>query len=35
MKVPQKPGLGCDPDPAIVARYKIGEITRSAARRAA
>lgn len=35
MKVPQKPGLGCDPDPAIVARYKIGETTRSAARVAA
>ncbi len=21
--VPQGPGLGCDPDPAIVARYKV------------
>ena len=35
MKLPQKPGLGCDPDPAIVARYKIGETTRSATRAAA
>ena len=24
-KVPQGPGLGCDPDPAIVARYRSGE----------
>ena len=35
MKVPQKPGLGCDPDPAIVARYKVGDATRSTARAAA
>lgn len=32
MKVPQKPGLGCDPDPAVVARYRIGETTRTTAR---
>jgi L-alanine-DL-glutamate epimerase-like enolase superfamily enzyme len=25
VKVPQGPGLGCDPDPAIVARYRVGE----------
>jgi D-galactarolactone cycloisomerase len=25
VKVPQGPGLGCDPDPAIVARYRAGE----------
>jgi len=25
VKVPQGPGLGCDPDPAIVARYRGGE----------
>ena len=25
MKVPQGPGLGCDPDPAIVARYRSGD----------
>jgi D-galactarolactone cycloisomerase len=34
-KVPQGPGLGCDPDPAIVARYKIGETIRSTLRAAA
>ena len=34
-KVPQKSGLGCDPDPAIMARYKIGETTRSTVRAAA
>lgn len=28
-KVPQGPGLGCDPDPAIARRYQIGEITRT------
>jgi D-galactarolactone cycloisomerase len=32
MKVPQGPGLGCDPDPAIVERYRIGETTRTTAR---
>lgn len=32
MKVPQGPGLGCDPDPAVVARYRIGETTRTTAR---
>jgi D-galactarolactone cycloisomerase len=25
VRVPQGPGLGCDPDPAIVARYRAGE----------
>lgn len=33
-KVPQGPGLGCDPDPAVVKRYQIGEVTRSASRAA-
>jgi D-galactarolactone cycloisomerase len=32
LKVPQLPGLGCDPDPAIVERYRIGETTRITAR---
>jgi D-galactarolactone cycloisomerase len=32
LKVPQAPGLGCDPDPAIVERYRIGETTRTTAR---
>ncbi len=27
-KVPQGPGLGCDPDPTVVKRYKIGDTTR-------
>jgi L-alanine-DL-glutamate epimerase-like enolase superfamily enzyme len=27
LKVPQAPGLGCEPDPAIVARYTKGEVT--------
>jgi L-alanine-DL-glutamate epimerase-like enolase superfamily enzyme len=33
VRVPQGPGLGCDPDPAVVARYRRGEtvITQSAA----
>jgi L-alanine-DL-glutamate epimerase-like enolase superfamily enzyme len=34
-KVPQGPGLGCDPDLSVVARYKIGETTRSTMRAAA
>jgi D-galactarolactone cycloisomerase len=25
VRVPQGPGLGCDPDPAILARYRVGE----------
>jgi len=29
VRVPTAPGLGCDPDPAIVERYKIGETVRS------
>jgi L-alanine-DL-glutamate epimerase-like enolase superfamily enzyme len=29
LQVPQGPGLGCDPDPAIVERYRIGETTRT------
>lgn len=32
LKVPQGPGLGCDPDPEIVERYRIGETTRTTAR---
>ena len=27
-KVPQGPGLGCDPDPAVVKRYQVGDTTR-------
>lgn len=27
--VPQGPGLGCDPNPAVVARYLVGEATRT------
>jgi D-galactarolactone cycloisomerase len=27
MKVPQAPGLGCDPDPALLARYSVGAPT--------
>jgi D-galactarolactone cycloisomerase len=29
-RVPQEPGLGCEPDPAILARYREGEPTRHA-----
>jgi D-galactarolactone cycloisomerase len=29
VKVPNGPGLGCDPDPAILRRYAKGEITRT------
>ena len=29
VKVPQGPGLGCDPDPALLARYAKGEVTRT------
>lgn len=32
LKVPQGPGLGCDPDLSVVDRYRDGEITRIAAR---
>jgi L-alanine-DL-glutamate epimerase-like enolase superfamily enzyme len=28
VKVSQAPGLGCDPDPSILARYRTGEVTR-------
>ncbi|MFL5226609.1 MAG: mandelate racemase/muconate lactonizing enzyme family protein [Microvirga sp.] len=28
VKVPQGPGLGCDPDPAILERYRKGAVTR-------
>ena len=28
VRVPQGPGLGCDPDPAVLARYRRGEVTR-------
>jgi L-alanine-DL-glutamate epimerase-like enolase superfamily enzyme len=28
VKVPQAPGLGCDPDPSVLARYRTGEVTR-------
>ncbi len=31
--VPHGPGLGCDPDPVILARYAKGEITRTSQRR--
>ena len=31
VKVPQGPGLGCDPDPALLARYAKGEVTRTTA----
>jgi D-galactarolactone cycloisomerase len=30
LKVPQGPGLGCDPDPAVVERYRTGDTTRTA-----
>jgi L-alanine-DL-glutamate epimerase-like enolase superfamily enzyme len=30
VKVPQGPGLGCDPDPTIVARYRVGETVATA-----
>jgi D-galactarolactone cycloisomerase len=26
VRVPQGPGLGCDPDPAVLARYRTGEV---------
>jgi D-galactarolactone cycloisomerase len=29
IKVPQGPGLGCDPDPVLLKRYGIGDITRT------
>ena len=29
LKVPQAPGLGCEPDPAVLARYTRGEVTRT------
>ncbi len=29
LKVPQGPGLGCEPDPAVLARYTKGEVTRT------
>jgi D-galactarolactone cycloisomerase len=32
VKVPQGPGLGCEPDPAVLARYAKGEVTRTTAR---
>jgi L-alanine-DL-glutamate epimerase-like enolase superfamily enzyme len=32
VKVPQGPGLGCDPDPALLARYAKGEPTRTTAK---
>jgi len=32
VKVPQGPGLGCDPDPALLARYAKGEVTRTTMR---
>lgn len=28
LRVPQGPGLGCDPDPAILERYGIGTVTK-------
>jgi D-galactarolactone cycloisomerase len=31
VKVPQGPGLGCDPDPALLARYAKGDVTRTTA----
>jgi L-alanine-DL-glutamate epimerase-like enolase superfamily enzyme len=33
VRVPQGPGLGCDPDPAVVMRYRRGEtvVTQSGA----
>jgi L-alanine-DL-glutamate epimerase-like enolase superfamily enzyme len=30
VSVPDKPGLGCDPDPAVLKRYAKGETTRTA-----
>jgi D-galactarolactone cycloisomerase len=30
--VPQGPGLGCDPDPAVLERYRTGDVTRIRAR---
>jgi len=35
LAVPQGPGLGCDPDPAILARYTRGSPTRTSDRTAA
>jgi len=32
-KVPQGPGLGADPDLAILERYRVGETTRTTASR--
>jgi L-alanine-DL-glutamate epimerase-like enolase superfamily enzyme len=32
VKVPRGPGLGCDPDPALLARYVKGEVTRTTMR---
>ena len=29
VKVPQGPGLGCDPDPALLARYARGAVNRT------
>jgi L-alanine-DL-glutamate epimerase-like enolase superfamily enzyme len=29
MKVPQGSGLGCDPDPAVMARYRRGDVVRT------
>jgi L-alanine-DL-glutamate epimerase-like enolase superfamily enzyme len=29
VKVPQGPGLGCDPDPALLERYRKGDVTRT------
>jgi L-alanine-DL-glutamate epimerase-like enolase superfamily enzyme len=31
VKVPQGPGLGCDPDPALLARYRKGDVKRTTA----
>jgi D-galactarolactone cycloisomerase len=35
VRVPQGPGLGCDPDPAILARYGGGQVTSQRAKRTA
>jgi len=34
VKVPQGPGLGCDPDPAVMARYRSGDAVVTSQRRA-